>query len=135
MKRRLGIFILLCLVISSQAQKNYAKELQSTQWYQYIASAKKVDAKTMVFKKLTSKISTKEKTNFRADGVVMRCFAEMESPGGEAAVTCDSAFHYQIKKDLIHITDQNILHLYYKMKLIPDGIELKVIDPETFYKK
>jgi hypothetical protein len=135
MKRTLGIIILLFLGIATQAQKNYSKELLSTKWYQDVSSAKKADAKTMVFKKLTNKVPTKEKTMFRADGVIMRCFSEMESPGGETAVTCDSAFHYQVKKDLIHITDQNILHLYYKMKPVPDGIELKTIDPEAFYKK
>ena len=129
------LLVLFCFSCIVKGQKNFAKELQTGMWYQEISSSKKVDNKTMVFKKLNSTISTKEKTIFQSNGTVMRCFAEFESPGGATALSCDSAFRYEIKKDLIHISDKGLLHLYYKMKLITNGVELKTVDPEGFYKK
>ncbi len=129
----LVIVMIFCFKI--EAQKDYAKELQSAKWYQDNSLSKKTESKIMVFKKIKDKVPVKERTIFYADGKVKRCFYENETNEFTNENACDSSFTYQVKKDLIHISDHGLMHLYYKMKTIENGLELKPIEPESFYKK
>ena len=133
MRLQIIIFIFIFGAVSVYAQKNYALDLQSSVWYQD-NGLKKADNKIMVFKKLKANVDSKEKTTFKKDGTIKRCFLD-QNFASNGIMGCDSSFTYTIKKDLIHISDKGILHLYYKMKSVENGLELKAIEPDRFYKK
>ncbi len=101
----------------------------------------------VVFLKKALPTDGKAEVRFMPSGKVSFCEMISEKrpafkPNGEQyfiepGLNCDStSTKYQIKKDMIHITQDGTYHYYFRFEIVRTGnLEFLVTDPETFYKK